>query len=129
MKIKRTANVQAKTPCILGILKRSDIERILKNYPKVAAEFIKEASRRYMEMEKINEDRSMTSKMTPNQSFGTDKDSIHDSREGINSLPDNVDQSFVEALHHKIENILETQSNYTEFTHKSLMKNMKMKAA
>jgi CRP-like cAMP-binding protein len=54
MKIKRTASVQAKTPCILGILKRSDIESILNNYPKVAAEFIKEANRRIKEMHKMN---------------------------------------------------------------------------
>lgn len=75
----------------------------------MAAEFIKEANRRIKEMEKINEDKySMTSKMTPNQSFGTDKDFLHDTREGIISLPENVDQSFVEALHHKIENIVET---------------------
>jgi CRP-like cAMP-binding protein len=33
MKIKRTAFVQAKTPCILGILKRAEIDRILQNYP------------------------------------------------------------------------------------------------
>ncbi len=123
MKMKRTANVQAKTPCILGILKRSDIESILKSYPKVASEFIKEANRRYADMQKINEEKS-NSKMTPNQSFGTDKDFIHDSRDGFSSLPDDVDQSFVEALHQKIENIVETQSNYSEVTHKSLMKKM-----
>ncbi len=91
MKIKRTANVQAKTPCILGILKRADIEQILKNYPKVAAEFIKEANRRMKEMEKMFDDKSMTSKMTPNQSFGTDKDFMHDTRDLGYSLPDNVD--------------------------------------
>ena len=54
MKIKRTASVQAKTPCILGILKRSDIESILANYPNVAAEFIKEANRRIKEMIMMN---------------------------------------------------------------------------
>ena len=54
MKIKRTASVQAKTPCILGILKRSDIESILSNYPNVAAEFIKEANRRIKEMTMMN---------------------------------------------------------------------------
>lgn len=122
--MKRTANVQAKTPCILGILKRSDIESILKSFPKVAGEFIKEANRRYVDMQKMSEEKSITSKMTPNQSFGTDKDFIHDSRDGFSSLPDDVDQSFVEALHQKIENIVETQSNYSEVTHKSLMKKM-----
>ena len=67
MKIKRTASVQAKTPCILGILKRSDIESILVNYPKVAAEFIKEANKRFKEIFKMNEEKlSMNSKMTPN---------------------------------------------------------------
>jgi F-box/leucine-rich repeat protein 7 len=40
MKIKRTASIQAKTPCILGILKRADIERILESFPKVAQAFI-----------------------------------------------------------------------------------------
>jgi CRP-like cAMP-binding protein len=95
MKIKRTASVQAKTPCILGILKRSDIESILNNYPKVAAEFIKEANRRIKEMYKMNEEKlSMNSKITPNQSFGTDNDFLHDSREDNISHPENVDQSF-----------------------------------
>ena len=117
MKIKRTASVQAKTPCILGILKRSDIESILANYPNVAAEFIKEANRRIKEMTMMNQGKlSMNSKMTPNQSFGTDKDFLHDSIEEIVSYPENVDQSFVEELHKKIENIVETQSNYTEIT-------------
>lgn len=109
MKIKRTASVQAKTPCILGILKRSDIEIILDNYPKVAAEFIKEANRRVKEMYKMNEEKlSMNSQITANQSFDTDKDFLHDSREDAISHPENVDQSFVEALHNKIENIVET---------------------
>jgi hypothetical protein len=57
----------------------------------------------------MNEEKlSMNSQITANQSFDTDKDFLHDSREDAISHPENVDQSFVEALHNKIENIVET---------------------
>ncbi len=49
MKMKRMAYVAAKTPCIIGILKKSDIERIILSYPKLGQEFYKEANKRIKE--------------------------------------------------------------------------------
>ena len=49
MKTKRLAYVAAKTPCIIGILKKADIERIVMSYPKLGQEFYKEANKRIKE--------------------------------------------------------------------------------
>jgi hypothetical protein len=41
---------------------------------------------------------------------------------------ENFDSSFIMALKHKIGDIMESQSNMSEITHKSLMKNLKQKS-
>jgi len=55
MKIKRLTYVTAKSPCILGILKKVDIERIVMSYPKLGQEFQKEANKRIKETLKMEE--------------------------------------------------------------------------
>jgi CRP-like cAMP-binding protein len=49
MKIKRMAYVSAKTPCIIGILKKTDIERIIRSFPLLGEEFFQEANKRVKE--------------------------------------------------------------------------------
>jgi CRP-like cAMP-binding protein len=49
MKTKRMAYVAAKTPCIIGILKKSDIDKIILSFPKLGQEFFKEANKRIKE--------------------------------------------------------------------------------
>jgi len=49
MKTKRLAYVAAKTPCIIGILKKSDIDQIILSFPKLGQTFLKEAKKRVKE--------------------------------------------------------------------------------
>lgn len=55
MKIKRIAFVQAKTFCIISILKKKDIDKIILSYPSIQLLFKKQAKQRLEETLKIEE--------------------------------------------------------------------------
>lgn len=57
MKIKRIAFVQAKTFCIISILKKGDIDKIILSYPSIQILFKKQAKQRLEDTLKIEEQR------------------------------------------------------------------------
>jgi hypothetical protein len=55
MKVKRTAFVQAKSFCIISVLKKSDIERIILSFPSILALFENQAKQRLENIVQVEE--------------------------------------------------------------------------
>ena len=56
METKRISFVQAETFCIISILRKADLDRIIQSFPRVAEEFKNEAERRVKETREIEKD-------------------------------------------------------------------------
>jgi len=53
MNTKRISFVQAKEFCVMSVLKKNDLDRIILNYPDVARKFNQEAERRVKETKEM----------------------------------------------------------------------------
>eukprot|EP00347_Sterkiella_histriomuscorum_P000063 403377328 len=111
MKIPSNSYVQAKTFCVVSMLKNEDLDKIILNFPDIAKQFKEEAKRRIAQNKKLEFKRKNHS------------DSYLDSQDCY----DDSELSFLQALNNKLENS-QQHSFYTEHSNHSLIKQARRKS-